>query len=252
MIAEIFAYLTLAALVSFGAIVRAVLGTYKAYNAYPDFKPEWRRIFFEVVASTVFGSFALYFLQGLGIFAFGLNLASPIAGLFGADAISLITKRFGLSKGLQVTVSKQQMQYADLNDREVRALDYVSKFGKITNKIYQKLNSVNGETAKYELHTLAEKGKLKLVGSKKGSFYLSAEEDQKNQKSRLGKIWGIYGVSKKHTQKTHQKIPIQKPVSLNSGFGTQKRNFQNVSDRKQKLEERLYPKNPQNHPNGSQ
>ena len=45
--------------------------------------------------------------------------------------------------------------------------------GKITNQIYQKINQINRDTAKYELNALVSKGKLKKIGKKKSTYYVS-------------------------------------------------------------------------------
>ncbi len=211
---------TYAVLIAFGSTVRTILGIYKAYNTYPDFQIEWKRISVEVVASVFFGAFGFYFLQGLGIFNFGLNLAAPIAGLFGADAVKLITRRFGLTKGLEVTISTQQMKYADLNDREVRALEYVNKYGKINNSVYQKINFVGPDTAKRELSVLVRKGKLVRDGSTKGATYNFPVAKES------GAFQAKIGTPKTIPRIMHQKTPNRKLPVANARLEAQKRDLQ--------------------------
>ncbi len=187
MAVDLFLYLTFAAFAAFGAVVRAMLGIYKAYNTFPDFKIEWRRILFEIFASIFFGTFGVIALKELGWFEFALTFTAMFAGLLGADTIKLITKRFGLTKGLEVTVSRQQMQNADLNDREVRALEYAKNQNRITNRVYQKINQTSPTVAKKELARLVRRGRLVRVGSFKKTYY-SPSRIQDEMKNRTGRL----------------------------------------------------------------
>jgi hypothetical protein len=103
--------------------------------------------------------------------------------------------------------------------REVRAIEYAKKFGKITNRIYQKLNRVGRDIAKYELGNLVEKGKLIQIGNGKQTYYVVANAS--------GNFRGIYGVSKKHTLKSPQKLPDKTNATFYARFKPQKRNFRN-------------------------
>ena len=180
-------YATFAAFATFGAVVRTLLGIYKAYNTFPEFTVNWKRISFEIIASIFFGTFGIIMLNELHVFTFGLTIAAAIAGLLGADTINLITKKLGLTKGLQVIVSEQQMVNADLNDREVRAIDYVSRAGKINNSVYQKINFTSHDVAKKELQKLVNKGRLKKVGNNRRTHYVRqvSENQLKNQLGQL-------------------------------------------------------------------
>ncbi len=219
MIIDLMAVLTWALLVAFGSVVRTILGIYKAYDTYPDFRIEWKRISVELIASTFFGGFGFYFLQGLGVFNFGLELAAPVAGLLGADAVRLLTRKIGLKKDLEVIVSTQQMKNADLNDRQVRAMGYLKQEGKITNKVYQKINSVGRDVAKYELNSLVSKGRLAKFGSTKDSYYTG-----------VGNLSGenrvVIGVPKNHARKIHQKLPNRNMAVVKPRFEAQKRVLQ--------------------------
>jgi len=59
-----------------------------------------------------------------------------------------------------------------LNDRQQKALDYINKRGRITNKEYVKLNKISRETAKRDLSDLLEKRFLKLMGKGRSVFYV--------------------------------------------------------------------------------
>jgi ATP-dependent DNA helicase RecG len=58
-----------------------------------------------------------------------------------------------------------------LNDRQLRAVEYVKEKGKITNKEYQELNSIIDRTALRDLETLITLGILRRIGEKKGTYY---------------------------------------------------------------------------------
>lgn len=197
------------AFAGFGSMARALFGIYKAYNTYPDFVLEKRRVGIEVLASIFFGIFAVLILREIGLFQFGLNIAALVAGFLGADLVNLITKRLGLSKSMQVVVSRQQMGNVDLNDRQVRALDYVKSKGRITNGIYQKINQISRDAAKRELRHLIKSGRLSKSGKTKSSFYTSAPA-----KKESGEIRALFGTSKEVARKTHQKAPNQKRLQI--------------------------------------
>ena len=59
-----------------------------------------------------------------------------------------------------------------LNERQRRALDYVRKNGKITNREHVKINAVSTETAKRDLSHLVDKGYLKTMGKGRGLCYV--------------------------------------------------------------------------------
>ena len=154
-----------------GAITRTLFGIYKAYVSVIDFKIDWKRVFVEVIASMFFGTFGALILKEVGVFNFSMLITALIAGFFGADIVSLITKKFGLTKGLEVKVVEQQVALSEFNQRQIVALEYLKNHKKITNSIYQKLNQVDKHTAKRDLVKLVKKGKLKRFGKGKSTYY---------------------------------------------------------------------------------
>ncbi len=61
----------------------------------------------------------------------------------------------------------------NLNDRQVRALEYVRANGAITNREYQQLcPNVSSETLRLDLVDLVEKGTLLKIGAKRGTYYI--------------------------------------------------------------------------------
>ena len=80
------------------------------------------------------------------------------------------------SGGISVTLSKnincqKFSEYSSLNNRQVKAFDYVNERGKITNREYQKINEVNSKTSLRDLVKMCELGVLNLKGKGAGTFY---------------------------------------------------------------------------------
>lgn len=59
-----------------------------------------------------------------------------------------------------------------LSDRQQKALDYIRKKGRITNKEYVEINNISRETAKRDLSDLVDRGILKIVGKGRGLYYV--------------------------------------------------------------------------------
>lgn len=59
-----------------------------------------------------------------------------------------------------------------LNQRQLKALDYIREKGKITNKEYVGINKISRETAKRDLFDLTEKGLLKIIGKGRSLYYV--------------------------------------------------------------------------------
>ena len=58
-----------------------------------------------------------------------------------------------------------------LNDRQIKAIQYLKKNGKITNSDYQQVNNCSRNTASNELAELVEKDLLKSSGQKRAGAY---------------------------------------------------------------------------------
>jgi len=72
---------------SFGAMVRAAIGLYKAYTSPMPVVIEKRRIGIEIVASMLFGSFSIFLLQRIPvpwIKNVDFNFLALVAGFLGA------------------------------------------------------------------------------------------------------------------------------------------------------------------------
>ena len=78
-----------------------------------------------------------------------------------------------LSKIFKDRFTKEQLKKAGLNERQIKAIEYVKKNGKITNKDYQKINNCSRNTASGDLGNLVEEKLLKPSDVKgAGSFYV--------------------------------------------------------------------------------
>jgi len=156
-----------------GSVLRIVWGMYKLFDSYLDIRLSWRRITMEFLVDMLFGTFGGMFLSQLGIFTLGVSLGSLVSSLLGANVVDLIAKKFGFSKKMEVILSDQQLEFPELNSREINAIEYVRSQGKITNIVYQRINRTTCDIAKHELNSLVVKGKLKKIGKTKGACYIS-------------------------------------------------------------------------------
>jgi hypothetical protein len=155
----------------FGAVARALLGIYKGYTQIPMFKFDRTRVGIEILASVFFGTLGAYIAWRVNFISLPFDVLALIAGFFGADIINFVTKKFGLTGGLRIVVSEQQVEMAEFNNRQIAALEFLKTHDRITNKMYQKLNDVSIDVAQKELKELVKKGKLKRFGIGKATYY---------------------------------------------------------------------------------
>ena len=77
-----------------------------------------------------------------------------------------------VSKIFKDRFNEEQLRKEGLNERQIKAVKYVKKNGKITNKDYQKINKCSRNTASGDLGKMVEKKILKSSDVKgAGSFY---------------------------------------------------------------------------------
>ncbi|MHC1568618.1 MAG: ATP-binding protein [Candidatus Syntropharchaeia archaeon] len=67
--------------------------------------------------------------------------------------------------------SEESLRKMGLNERQIKAVLYIKKKGKITNREYQEINGVSKSTATRELTDLVNKGIFERVGSGKRDVY---------------------------------------------------------------------------------
>ena len=78
-----------------------------------------------------------------------------------------------LSKIFKDKFTEEQLKKLGLNKRQLMALEYVKRSGKITNKNYQEINSISKKTASRDLSELVDKQLLKSSGvSGAGAYYV--------------------------------------------------------------------------------
>ena len=60
-----------------------------------------------------------------------------------------------------------------MNERQIRALQYLQEYGRITNRDYRELcPDVSPETVRLDLTDLVDKGLVMKIGDKKGTYYI--------------------------------------------------------------------------------
>ncbi|MCX6821137.1 MAG: hypothetical protein NT016_04300 [Candidatus Aenigmarchaeota archaeon] len=156
-----------------GSFVRLFYGMYKAYVAEPNggFSPG--RIFMELLAGAVFGMVGGLLLDSMGVLKIGVGLGTLLCAVLGPNAVDLVAKKFGWTKKIEPAIlSDDQAANPDMNVRQINGLHYAAHAKKLTNGEYQKLNNVTRGAAKWDLMEMVQKGRLKLVGSTKGAYYV--------------------------------------------------------------------------------
>lgn len=67
--------------------------------------------------------------------------------------------------------NEEHLQSLNLNERQVKAILYLKKNGRLTNKEYQEINNITDRTALRDLEKLIELNIIKRIGKKKGTYY---------------------------------------------------------------------------------
>ncbi|MEA3475404.1 MAG: helix-turn-helix domain-containing protein [Candidatus Cloacimonadota bacterium] len=69
-------------------------------------------------------------------------------------------------------ITKEYLEGLDLNKRQIVAMEYIKKIGKITNKKYREMfPEISNETARLDLNILVRKRLLNKKGEKRGAYY---------------------------------------------------------------------------------
>lgn len=69
-------------------------------------------------------------------------------------------------------ITKEYLEGLELNKRQIVAMEYIKKIGKITNKNYREIfPEISNETARFDLNTMVKKRLLNKNGEKKGVYY---------------------------------------------------------------------------------
>jgi len=67
--------------------------------------------------------------------------------------------------------TEEKLEKLGLNQRQMKAVQYVEKEGRITNNEYQKLNEITAKTSFRDIEELVNFGILKKMGENKGTYY---------------------------------------------------------------------------------
>ncbi len=68
-------------------------------------------------------------------------------------------------------MNEELLREKGLNDRQIKAIEYLEEHQKITNREYREINDVSRQTAKRDLSNLVERELLKQKGKGKGTYY---------------------------------------------------------------------------------
>jgi len=166
-----------------GSVVRLFWGMYKAYTTLPFAQFSAERLAMEMMAGVVFGTAGGIILQEMGVLHMAVGIGTVVSAVLGPNVIELVAKKFGWSKKLDIVVTEQQIGMADLNMRQINGLGYAAQRGRITNTAYQRINNVTHDEAKYDLAKMVSAARLKMVGSKKGAYYVPKRAESGASKS---------------------------------------------------------------------
>jgi ATP-dependent DNA helicase RecG len=77
----------------------------------------------------------------------------------------------GFSVILRKFKTPEELEERGLNERQIKAVEYIKKHWRITNKGYQEINDISRETAKRDLVELVRKNVLRKIGKGRNVYY---------------------------------------------------------------------------------
>jgi F0F1-type ATP synthase assembly protein I len=156
-----------------GSFIRLFYAMYKEYARLPRGSISPERMAMELTAGCVFGMVGGMLLDSMAVLKVGVGLGTLLCAILGPASIELVAKKFGWTKKLEAAVvSDDELEMPDLSARQINAMKYASSAKRITNGAYQKLNGVSRDSAKHDLASMVSKGRLRMVGSDKGAYYV--------------------------------------------------------------------------------
>jgi hypothetical protein len=168
-----------------GSFIRLFYSMYKACGAPAAGGMSPAKVVFELFAGVVFGMTGGLLLGSMDALKFGAGVGTVLCAMLGANAIELVAKKFGWTKKLDaVVLTDEQAAMPDLNARQANAMQYAARTKKLTNATYQRLNNVTHDTAKRDLSSMVEKGRLKAVGYNKSTYYVPRREMARPETAR--------------------------------------------------------------------
>ncbi len=118
---------------------------------------------------------------------------------YGIDRVVALAKEWGLRRplfeelagGFRVSLfgsapqapltPRQRWQGMELNSRQVRALEFLSRNGRITNReALESTPGVTAETIRRDLADLVERGLLLKIGDRRGTYYILKQTEPRN------------------------------------------------------------------------
>lgn len=120
----------------------------------------------------VSGLFQWGYIEELGL---GIDRMIEEMLEYGHPAPDFEAKPYAFTVRLHNTLERTPVKHwpTNMNERQMRAMGYLDKQGRITNREYQQLcPEVNPETLRLDLTDLVEKGLILKIGEKKGTYYI--------------------------------------------------------------------------------
>jgi len=62
--------------------------------------------------------------------------------------------------------------YSDLNERQVKAIEFLKQNKSLKTKMYMKINNVSSGTARLDINEMIKFGYIKKIGSYRGAYYI--------------------------------------------------------------------------------
>lgn len=120
----------------------------------------------------VAGLFQWGYIEELGL---GIDRMIEEMLQFGHAAPNFEAKPYSFTVRLHNTLERTPVKNwpSNMNERQMRAMNFIEEQGRITNRDYRQLCSdVNPETLRLDLVDLVDKGLLLKIGDKKGTYYI--------------------------------------------------------------------------------
>jgi len=124
------------------------------------------------------GLYEWKFIEELGlgvdlIYSLMQQEGHPLPEFKADDKTVVVTLRRGVGIVPPLRFAPSEEGAVRLNERQVKAIQFLKQFGRITNRDYRDLcPDVSTETLRLDLADLVDKGAVLKIGDKKGTFYM--------------------------------------------------------------------------------
>ncbi|MFH0862752.1 MAG: RNA-binding domain-containing protein [Candidatus Altiarchaeota archaeon] len=85
----------------------------------------------------------------------------------------------------QATSLKPIKEQTHLNERQLKAIEFLQKNRTINTKTYSKINDISHGTAIHDINEMIKFGHLKKIGSYRGAYYLLKDEQEAHKQGRV-------------------------------------------------------------------